>query len=93
MKKKTFIFLFVGVHVFFIVFQIDKQSRMVRLSYNKQKDEQEFTALKNKKQALINKLYVLKNKKTIKEYANAHLGMKPLKLNRVKRISSHGQNT
>lgn len=85
--------MFVGVHVFFIVFQIDKQSRMVRLSYNKQKDEQEFTALKNKKQALINKLYVLKNKKTIKEYANAHLGMKPLKLNRVKRISSHGQNT
>ena len=66
---------------------------MVRLSYSKQKDEQSYKELTNKKQALINKLYALKNKKSIKEYANAHLGMKPLKLNRVKRILPHGQNT
>ena len=92
MKKKTFILLFIGVHVLFIALQIDKQSRMVRLSYKKQKDEQKYKELITTKQALVNKLYAIKNKKEIKAYAQEQLDMKPLKLHSIKRISTYGQN-
>lgn len=92
MKKKTFILLFIGVHVLFVILQIDKQSRMVRLSYQKQKDEQKYKELLTTKQALVNKLYAIKNKKEIKVYAQEHLDMKPLKLHSIKRISTHGKN-
>lgn len=90
MKKKTFIVLFLAVHVIFIALQIDKQSRMVKLSYTKQKEEQTRKILSNKKQALINKLYALKNKQKIKTYAQNHLKMKSLKIKQVQRIPNHG---
>ncbi len=93
MKKKTFIVLFLAVHVLFIALQIDKQSRMVKLSYTKQKEEQTLKTLLNKKQALINKIYMLKNKNEIKTYAQSHLKMKPLKIKQVQRIPGHGQHT
>jgi Tfp pilus assembly protein PilO len=86
MKKKTFVFIFLAVHILFIVFQIDKQNRMVRLSYKKQKQEQLQKTLKNKRQELTNKLYALKNKKEIKHFARTQLKMKPLKLKQIKRI-------
>lgn len=84
--------LFIGVHILFIVLQIDKQSKMVRLSYKKQKDEQKYKELLTHKQNLINKLYAIKNKKDIKVYAQEHLNMKPLKLHSIKRIPLYGQN-
>lgn len=93
MKKKSFIILFLTVHVLFIALQIDKQSRMVKLSYTKQKAEQTVKTLSNQKQALINKLYMLKNKNEIKNYAHNHLQMKPLKIKQVQRIPVHGQHT
>lgn len=93
MKKKTFIVLFLAVHVLFIALQIDKQSRMVKLSYTRQKKEQTLKALSNKKQALINKLYALKNKQKIKTYAQTHLKMKPLKIKQVQRIPDNGQHS
>lgn len=92
MKKKSFIALFLTVHVIFIALQIDKQSKMVKLSYTKQKEEQSLKNLKNKKQALINKLYALRNKKEIKTYAQNHLQMKPLNIKQVQRIP-HGQHS
>lgn len=93
MKKKSFIVLFLAVHVIFIVLQIDKQSKMVKLSYTKQKEEQVRKALSNKKQALINRLYALRNKQKIKTYAQTHLKMKPLKIKQVQRIPDHGQHS
>ena len=92
MKKKTFIVLFLSVHVLFIALQIDKQSKMVKLSYTKQKEEHALKTLVNKKQALINKLYMLKNKNGIKTYAQ-NKKMQPLKIKHVQRIPTHGQHT
>lgn len=92
MKKKSFIVLFLTVHVLFITIQINKQSKMVKLSYTKQKKEQTLKTLFNKKQALVNKLYELKNKNSIKAYAQNHLQMKPLKIKQVQRIPNHGQH-
>lgn len=93
MKKKTFVVLFLAVHVLFIALQIDKQSRMVKLSYTRQKKEQTIKTLSNKKQALINKLCTLRNKQKIKTYAHTHLKMKPLKIKQVQRIPDNGQHT
>jgi Tfp pilus assembly protein PilO len=93
MKKKAFIVLFLTVHVLFIVLQIDKQSRMVKLSYTKQKEEQTLKTLFHKKQALVNELYRLKNKQGIKKYAQTHLKMKPLKIKQVQRIPDNGQHS
>ncbi|MFT6765684.1 MAG: Tfp pilus assembly protein PilO [Alteromonas naphthalenivorans] len=93
MKKKAFIVLFLTVHVLFIALQIDKQSRMIKLSYTKQKKENALKTLFHKKQALVNELYRLKNKQEIKAYAHTHLKMKPLKIKQVQRIPGYGQHS
>lgn len=93
MKKKTFIVLFLTVHVLFITLQIDKQSKMVKLSYAKQKKEQTFKVLLNEKQQLINQLHTLRNKQSIKAYAQNHLKMKSLKIKQVQRIPAHGKHS
>ena len=52
MKRKTFIGLFIAVHILFIAFQIDKQSRLVKLTYQKQRHESEKQKLLARKQEL-----------------------------------------
>ena len=86
MKKRTFIILFISAHLFFIGFQIDKQSRLVKLSYKKQAYEQEIKALKTKKQLLTNQLHVLQNHQKIKTFARDELGMQPLFLKNLKHL-------
>ena len=88
MKKNYFIALFIGVHVIFIVFQIDKQSRLVRLSYEKQKLETEKAELKARKQLLANNFHEIKSPSRIKEFAIKNLAMKPVTISQVKRIPS-----
>lgn len=87
MKRSYFIALFVLVHTLFIAIQIDKQSRLVQLSYEKQRHEKEKNTLSSKKQELTNSLYALKNPSQVKQYATTELTMKPLELKKVKRIT------
>lgn len=86
MKQNTFIILFIGTHIFFITAQIYKQSKFVKLSYDKQKHESEKEKLLKKKQELTNTLYALENPIKIKEFATTTLHMEPLSINQVKRI-------
>ncbi len=86
MKKRTFIILFISAHLFFIGFQIDKQSRLVKLSYKKQTYEQRFKELKTKKQILTNNLHALQNHQKIKTFASNQLGMQPLFLKNLKHL-------
>lgn len=88
MKKKYFIALFIGFHIIFIALKIDKQSRFVKLSYEKQKLETNATLLKERKQKLTNHLYALKQPSSVKKFAQTELNMEPLNLQRVKRIPS-----
>jgi cell division protein FtsB len=83
MKKQFFIILFISAHLFFIGFQIDKQTRLVKLSYTKQTYEQQLQNLKTKKQALINHLHALQNHQKIKTFASTTLGMRPLFLKNI----------
>ncbi len=86
MKKQIFIILFVSAHLFFIGFQIDKQSRLVKLSYKKQSYEQKLKELRTKKQLLANHLHALQNHQKIKAFASSELGMQPLFLKNLKHL-------
>ena len=86
MKRRNFIFFFITAHILFIAFQIDKQGKLVKLSYEKQRYEEKKEKLYTEKEKLTNTLYALKNHTNIKAYALKH-GMKPLKLSQVKRLS------
>lgn len=86
MKRRSFIVLFVFVHLLFIAFQIDKQGRVVKLSYEKQRLEKEKEKLLGEKQALTNQLYALQNRIEIKEYA-LKKGMQSVKLTQIKRLN------
>jgi hypothetical protein len=65
--------------------QIDKQGRIVKLSYEKQTLEGTKQSLLTEKQKMTNQLYALKNHRSIKEYA-LEQGMKPIKLAQVKKV-------
>ena len=86
MKRKTFIGLFITVHILFIAFQIDKQSRLVKLTYQKQRNDTEKQKLLARKQELTVELYNLKQPQAIKQYAQNNLNMKPLDIKKIKRI-------
>ena len=87
MKRKTFIVLFLTTQILFITLYIDKQSRIVKLSYKQQRLETEKTRLSKRKQELTNTLYAYKNPAEVKEFATQSLSMEPLTLTQVKRIS------
>ena len=86
MKKRTFTLIFISAHLFFIGFQIDKQSRLVKLSYKKQAYELKLKDLKTKKQKLTNHLHALQNHQKIKTFASNELGMQPLFLKNLKHL-------
>lgn len=91
MKRSYFISIFVATHVFFIFFQIHKHSKIIRLSYQKQKSEQKQEQLTQTVQELTHQLYALKEKSSIKQFAQDMLGMKKIKLSQVKKLDTNPQ--
>jgi cell division protein FtsL len=88
MHKKTFIILFIAIHIGFIFLQIHKQSYLVELSYQKQKNEKIKQELVEKRNNLQQQWYVLQNRATIKNYAQEKLGMKKISLHQIKQLQS-----
>ena len=83
MRRVTFVSLFIVTHLFFIFFQINKHNQIIKLSYNKQKYENEFATLTKKKQELVQKLCHLQKYSTIQKFAQDNLKMSKVKLNQV----------
>lgn len=86
MKRKTFIKIFIAVHIFFIVFQIYKHSNFVNLSYQKQQNEA-------KKLQLVQQIQNLKQRRSsfyqhnkIKKFAQKKLKLHKTKLSQLKKI-------
>jgi len=86
MKRSYFIVVFISTHVFFIFFQIHKHSKIVKLSYQKQKNEQRKERLAQKIQELTQKLYAQKERSAIKKFAQEKLKMKKMKLSQIKKL-------
>jgi len=90
MKRSIFISLFVVTHVLFIFFQIHKHNRVIKLSYQKQKLENEKKMLAQKKEELSQQWCNLIKHSTIKEFAKENLKMGKVKLNQVKKLTIDG---
>lgn len=86
MKRATFIGLFISVHLIFVIAQIHKHSQIVKLSYQKQKNEKLRNELAEKQLVLTHQLYAHKNLGAIKEFAIKNLNMAPVKLSQIKRL-------
>lgn len=89
MKKRTFITFFITIHLIFACALIDKQSRLTKLSYEKQTYEQKIKKLNNKKQHLTHMIHALQNHQKIKTYAAQELKMNPLYLKNIKKLPLH----
>jgi AAA15 family ATPase/GTPase len=85
MHTRTFITLFIMLHIGFIFLQIYKQSYLVELSYQKQKNEKIKEGLQEKKYALIQQLYVLQDRESVKAYAQNSLHMQPISLKQIRK--------
>ncbi len=91
MKRSYFIVTFIATHIFFIFFQIHKHSKIIRFSYQKQKNEQKKELLIQKIQELTQNLYELKKRSSIKKYAQKKLKMRKIKLSQIKKITPKTQ--
>ena len=93
MKRVTFISFFIGAHILCIFIQIHQYSRMIKASYQKQKNEIQLATLKQKKQKITHQFYALQNKTKIKEFATNILHMESISLGRIKKLPTHDNQT
>jgi cell division protein FtsB len=87
MKRTVFALFFIGMHIIFIVLQIHRHTLYVQYCYQKQKNEKLYESLIKEKEILTYELHNLHNSTTIKEYAQNTLGMIPINLKHVKKVS------
>jgi len=86
LRKQTFITLFIGLHLLFIILQIHKQSMFVKYSYEKQRFEQELKHLRARKQKLEQQLAELHNPDAIKLFAQETLNMRTVQRKQIKKL-------
>jgi hypothetical protein len=91
MQRSFVIFILVGYHILFAFLHIYKQSRILRITYSKQKNECIRDALITQQFALVHQLNVLQNKASLYTTARTVLGMQPIVVNAVK-YSAHANN-
>jgi len=87
MKKNSFIGFFIAAQITLVFLQVYKHTLFIKNNYNHQECEKQLTALAEKKQSLTQELHLLKDRDTIKRYAQNKLRMKPYNLNQVKKLS------
>lgn len=87
MRRSYFVFTFIATHIFFIFFQIHKHSKIIRLSYQKQKHEQKRERFTQRIQELTQQLYEMKKRSSIKAFAHSKLGMKKIRLSQIKKLN------
>lgn len=87
MKKYLFLITFIIVNIFFIIFYISKESKIIKLTYQNQKFEKKIKSLEKEKQKLNIELLTVQDHLEIKKFAQKTLGMKEIKLEQIKTIS------
>jgi hypothetical protein len=86
MPKISFLLVIVGSQLFFVFLLINKSSKFIKESYEKQKLELTKSELLHKKEVLTNQLYAHKNPTLIKKFAQEILKLQPIKINQIKKI-------
>ena len=86
MKRTLFIPIFIAAHVVFVFLQIHQYSKIIKISYEKQKNEQHVENLLKKQQSLTHTFNALQNKSAIKQFAQQQLHMQPVSLKQIKKL-------
>lgn len=84
--KRSFLITFVVTNVFLVVLHLHKQSKIIKLSYLKQKNEHEKSNMLKTKQELTHELYTLHDRNSVKKFASNQLNMKPIQISQVKKL-------
>lgn len=87
MKRSTFIAIFAVSNLAMVLLHIHKHSRIIELSFTKQKLDTQRLALVKQKQELTHQIQALHNLRDVKQFALNELALKPAKISQVKKIS------
>lgn len=89
MKKVFFVSIVVCANVLFIILNIHQYSQVIKLTYEKQKNELLKNNLVQKKQSLTHHFYALQNRSEIKKFVSTELNMEPLTLKQIKKLNAN----
>lgn len=87
MKKKSFISLLITTHLIFIFLHIYKNALFTQELFTKQRYEKELNELRAQQHMKKNELLLLQNQEAIMAFAQGTLGLVPVNLDQIKRIS------
>lgn len=87
MKRSTFVTIFVCINLTFIVLHIHKQSQITKLSYVKQKIDNEIVVLEKRKRELTHDLQTVHDRTLVKQFAGTNLDLKPVKISQIHVVS------
>jgi hypothetical protein len=84
MKQATFFKIAIATNICFLFLIVQKSSKSIQLSYDRQKILNEKEALTHRQTELTHQLYASKSLSKIKQFALNNLGMKPCTIKQVK---------
>jgi hypothetical protein len=87
MKRSTFVAIFVCTNLAFLMLHIHKQSQVTKLSYEKQKRDQEINTLEKRKCELTHDLQTVHDRTLVKQFAVNKLDLKPVKIAQIKKVN------
>jgi len=88
MKKTTFISIFITAHVLFIILQIHKHSKFVKLSYVQQQHKKVYDRLVQKKEKIKQHLYAQQDRTAVKKLAYEKLDMRQIRMGQIKSLDT-----
>ncbi|CAN5129670.1 hypothetical protein BH09DEP1_BH09DEP1_8370 [soil metagenome] len=88
MKRSSFIAVFALSNLAMVLLHIHKHSKIIELSFTKQKIETQKVALFKQKQQLTHHLQALHNLRDVQQFALKELALKPAKITQVKKITN-----
>jgi hypothetical protein len=88
MKRSYFVSLFVAAHISGIFLLIHKYSLIIEQTYRQQEIGEQTKVLASKKQQLMNQLYAVQQRSSVKKFAQETLHMKEISLASIKKLPS-----
>jgi len=87
MKQVTFFRIAIATNICFLFLIVQKSSKSIQLSYDRQKLLNEKEELTHRQTELTHQLYANKSLSNVKQFANHDLGMKPCTIKQVKHLT------
>lgn len=87
MKRSTFVAIFALSNLCMVLLHIHKHSKIIELSFTKQKLENLKQKLVEKKRGLTHQIQALHNLRDVKQFALNELALKPAKISQVKKMN------